>query len=169
MACTILRKQIEHIDGKKENIKVPSVTMKRIREMKEAGSLLFNKVNKNILINNTVEAHAREQVTAETVTNNSSKNNNVEMIDLLEPKSAETTKSPGEERKNVKSCVVKNTAVSSDNASPLTNPCVVCRKDEKRLACLPCGHLIACTSCARSVRSCPICYRDVEVFVRVYL
>ena len=27
LACTILQKQIEHIDGKKENIIVPSVAM----------------------------------------------------------------------------------------------------------------------------------------------
>ncbi|CAF4937271.1 unnamed protein product, partial [Rotaria sp. Silwood2] len=32
IACLILRKQIEHIDGKKENIVIPSVKMKQIRE-----------------------------------------------------------------------------------------------------------------------------------------
>jgi len=32
MACLILQKQIEHIDGKKENIVIPSIKMKKIRE-----------------------------------------------------------------------------------------------------------------------------------------
>jgi hypothetical protein len=32
MACTILQKQITHIDGKKENIIVPQAAMKKIRE-----------------------------------------------------------------------------------------------------------------------------------------
>jgi len=32
MACIILQKQIEHIDGKKENIIIPSIKMKKIRE-----------------------------------------------------------------------------------------------------------------------------------------
>ena len=32
IACVILQKQIEHIDGKKENIVIPSIKMKQIRE-----------------------------------------------------------------------------------------------------------------------------------------
>ena len=32
IACLILQKQIEHIDGKKENIVIPSIRMKQIRE-----------------------------------------------------------------------------------------------------------------------------------------
>jgi hypothetical protein len=35
IACTILQKQIEHIDGKKENIIIPSVQMKKAREQAE--------------------------------------------------------------------------------------------------------------------------------------
>jgi hypothetical protein len=38
VACTILQKQIEHIDGKKENIIIPSVKMKEIRENEHAGN-----------------------------------------------------------------------------------------------------------------------------------
>jgi len=38
MACTILQRQIERIDGKKENITVPSVAMKRVREKEQAGN-----------------------------------------------------------------------------------------------------------------------------------
>jgi hypothetical protein len=37
MACKILQKQIEHIDGKKENIIVPSIAMAQIRDRERAG------------------------------------------------------------------------------------------------------------------------------------
>ena len=42
IACTILQKQIDIIDGKKENITVPSVAMKRIREQHQADSHLHS-------------------------------------------------------------------------------------------------------------------------------
>jgi hypothetical protein len=32
MACLILQKQIKYIDGKKENIVIPSIKMEQIRE-----------------------------------------------------------------------------------------------------------------------------------------
>jgi len=38
LACIILQKQIEGIDGKKENIIVPSVKMNKIREEAETGN-----------------------------------------------------------------------------------------------------------------------------------
>jgi len=43
MACLILQKQIEHIDGKKENIVIPSIKMKKIRdaENERAGMFIF--------------------------------------------------------------------------------------------------------------------------------
>jgi len=37
MACTILQKQIKYIDGKKENIIIPSVAINKIRERELAG------------------------------------------------------------------------------------------------------------------------------------
>jgi hypothetical protein len=37
MACIILQKQIEHIDGKKDNIIIPNVAMNKIREKEQAG------------------------------------------------------------------------------------------------------------------------------------
>ncbi len=47
MACMILQKQIECIDGKKENIIIPSIKMKKIREDAEkarAGMFIFFKL-----------------------------------------------------------------------------------------------------------------------------
>ena len=37
LACTILQKQITRIDGKKENIIIPNVAMRKIREEQQAG------------------------------------------------------------------------------------------------------------------------------------
>ena len=51
----------------------------------------------------------------------------------------------------------------------LNNPCIVCSKQEKRLACIPCGHLVACASCGQTLRTCPICRREIEAFVRIYI
>src|ERR1700733_7166909 len=79
MACTILQKQIEHIDGKKENIIVPSVAMKKIREKEQAGNLSRNRINVNICMNDIVEAHAREQAASGSLSTNSSNNNDIEM------------------------------------------------------------------------------------------
>ncbi len=37
VACMVLQKQIERIDGKKENIIVPSVAMNKIRAREQSG------------------------------------------------------------------------------------------------------------------------------------
>lgn len=52
---------------------------------------------------------------------------------------------------------------------PPTNPCVLCLTEEKRLACIPCGHLATCVPCGHSLRSCPICRREIEAFVRIFI
>ncbi|CAF2386258.1 unnamed protein product [Rotaria sp. Silwood2] len=50
-----------------------------------------------------------------------------------------------------------------------SNPCVICLTKEKRLACMPCGHLVACVPCGHSLRSCPICRCEIDAFVRIYI
>ncbi|CAF2117536.1 unnamed protein product [Rotaria magnacalcarata] len=110
MACLILQKQIEHIDGRKENIVIPNVKMKQIRDQ--------------------IRVCIRGQ-TAPV------------------PHPAQTT--------------------GDRNQSTLSNPCVLCLTEEKRLACIPCGHLATCVACGHSLRSCPICRREIKAFVRVYV
>ena len=60
------------------------------------------------------------------------------------------------------------TAVDATPSAP-KNPCVLCSTEEKRLACIPCGHLATCVPCGHSLRSCPICRREIEAFVRIYI
>ena len=55
------------------------------------------------------------------------------------------------------------------NTSSISNPCALCAAEERRLACLPCGHFAVCSSCATSLRSCPICRREINAFIRVFL
>ncbi|CAM4861280.1 unnamed protein product [Rotaria socialis] len=110
MACLILQKQIEHIDNKKENIVIPSIKMKQIREQ--------------------IKARMRGQTAPVT--------------------------HPAETR-------------GDQNQSIPSNLCVICLTEEKRLACIPCGHMIACVACGHSLRACPICQKAIEAFVRIYV
>jgi len=173
MACTILQKQIEHIDGKKENITVPSVAMKSIREKEQAGNSSRSRINVDIYINDILESQAHEQRCSGSSSTNSSDGNDVEMTASSESSTNEMNAmesvSMGDEMKNSKSSSTKNAVRSQGDSSSPTNPCVLCLEEEKRLACMPCGHLATCVPCGHSLRSCPICRRSIDAFVRIYL
>lgn len=62
---------------------------------------------------------------------------------------------------------VNNDETKPDDLMP-SNPCVLCLTEEKRLACIPCGHLATCVPCGPSLRSCPICRKEINAFVKVY-
>ncbi|CAF4685796.1 unnamed protein product [Rotaria socialis] len=64
---------------------------------------------------------------------------------------------------------ITNQTTSADdrNQSTPSSPCVLCLTEEKRLACIPCGHMATCAACGHSLRSCPICRREIEAFVRI--
>ncbi|CAF1156322.1 unnamed protein product [Didymodactylos carnosus] len=116
MACLILQKQIDVIDGKKEKIIIPSKKLQEItdKNMKEQKTLL-----------DTSES-------------------------LAEPQKSQT---------------------QAFNLSPSLNisMCTVCLMDERRLACMPCGHVATCVPCGHSLRTCPMCRRTIDGFVRVYI
>ncbi len=173
MACTILQKQIEHIDGKKENITVPSVAMKRVREKEQAGNSSRSRINMDIYINDILESRVHEQPGSGSSSTNSLDGNDVEMTASSESSTNEMNAmesvSMGDEMKNSKSSSTKNGVRSQGDSSSPTNPCVLCLEEEKRLACMPCGHLATCVPCGHSLRSCPICRRSIDAFVRIYL
>jgi len=146
MACTILQKQIEHINGKKENIIVPSVAMKRIRESEQAGNLSAQSSNNNDNEMKTISSESNP----DTAT---SKSSEVMKQNQVDEKLRRRDGSSGPE----------------ENSSSLENLCVLCLEDEKRLACIPCGHLATCVPCGHSLRSCPICRRGIDAFVRIFL
>lgn len=155
MACTILQKQIDCINGKKENITVPSVAMKRIREQ-----------------NDIVEASRDVHNVSESLSTDALTRPDIEMTDLSKSgvdKASVTSPASNNDETHMKSVPTKNAVPNNANAPTLVNPCAICSKEEKRLACIPCGHLATCASCVQQVRSCPICHRGVDAFVRIYL
>ncbi len=174
MACTVLQKQIEYIDGKKENITIPSVAMKRIREKEQAGNLSRSRINVNVCMNDIVEAHAREQAASGLSSTNLSDGNDVEMTTSSAESNAAGTNVRAstvttEEMKTAKSSSSKVPVKKDNDDTSPANPCVLCLTEEKRLACIPCGHLATCVPCGHSLRSCPICRREIDAFVRIYI
>jgi hypothetical protein len=111
----ILQKQIDHIQGNKDNIIIPYERMRLIRE--QASS-------------NQPASAITQEITRERT-------------DIAETNSATN--------------------------SSVINPCIICFQDEKRLACIPCGHFTACIPCSHSLRLCPVCRQEIEAFVRIYI
>jgi len=64
--------------------------------------------------------------------------------------------------------IVQKTKSEEPSAS-IQNPCLVCKTEEKRLACLPCGHLATCVPCGHSLRLCSVCRQKITAFVRIYI
>ncbi|CAF1259931.1 unnamed protein product [Rotaria sordida] len=134
IACIILQKQIDHINGRQENIIIPSIKMKIIREKEQSGSSLSSTPPMN----------------KSSSSNSSNINNTVES---------------------------KSTIATTDNQSKTSsttdivssNLCILCLTEDKRLACMPCGHLATCVPCGHSLRTCPVCRKEIEAFVRIYI
>ena len=65
--------------------------------------------------------------------------------------------------------------LSNHNATSMANPnygeCVVCLSERASHAVVPCGHMIACASCAGQARleQCPLCRGVVAQLMRVYI
>ncbi|CAF4923132.1 unnamed protein product [Rotaria sp. Silwood1] len=139
VACIVLQKQIDHIQGNKDNIIIPSVQMKLIHEKQQSAlsssPTQTNDDNAEVLQNQSV---------------------------------SETSKIEGTTmERNKENSTVSET--SSTRISTIANPCIICHQDEKQLACIPCGHLTTCVQCSRTLRTCPTCRRQIEAFVRVYI
>ncbi len=73
-----------------------------------------------------------------------------------------------DEKKDIKTETTK-VPVKGHADDSTSNVCVLCLEEEKRLACIPCGHLATCVPCGHSLRSCPICRTAIDAFVRIYL
>ncbi|CAF4145723.1 unnamed protein product, partial [Adineta steineri] len=161
IACLILQKQIEHIDGKKENIVIPSIRMKQIREQNEMRTQEQTLATTQSMTNST-DADM-------TTSSPSSTNESISPQSSVDSTTKSTTPANQTDIKPSKS--VPSTSNEQDQSvnSTSSNPCVLCLTEEKRLACIPCGHLATCVPCGHSLRSCPICRREIEAFVRIYI
>ncbi len=166
--------------------------MKKIREDAErarAGMFIFG-ININIHYNfflSIIEVVASEQratTTADAIhiqpilpTSNytdvemttSSQSATNESTSSIDSTSKATTIEIKEGAKSTKPSISNKNEHNQTNDSSPANPCVLCLTDERRLACIPCGHLATCVPCGHSLRSCPICRREIEAFVRIYV
>ncbi|CAF0849103.1 unnamed protein product [Rotaria sp. Silwood1] len=163
IACLILQKQIQHLDGKKENIVIPSIKMKQIREQNETcmhdqTSTIYNTVQ-SVPNPANVEMTASSSPLRNEVTSSESS-----IFSLSKPTN---TNNEGETQASKQTTTV-NDLNPSINTAP-SNPCVVCQIEEKRLVCIPCGHLATCVACGHSLRLCPLCRQEIQAFVRVYI
>ncbi|CAF1324363.1 unnamed protein product [Adineta steineri] len=155
IACMILQNQITYIGGKKENIIIPHEAIHKIREREQA------------------VIRAREQAAYSSSLTNSSNDTNIEMTTSTESMAntteMTTPKTTDQYVENLKPSAVHTVPNGEVDNSSTLNACLLCKTEEKRLACIPCGHLTACTTCGRSLRLCPLCHREIEAFVRIYL
>ncbi|CAF4692954.1 unnamed protein product [Rotaria sp. Silwood1] len=143
IACLILQKQIEHIDAR----------------MQEQTTLTTSNATQSVANPTDVEMTTSSQsLTNESTSSQSS----------IDSTSRLTTSGNEHETKTIKQTSTANERNQSTNATP-SNPCVLCLTEEKRLACIPCGHMATCVACGHSLRSCPICRREIEAFVRIYI
>ncbi|UJR15697.1 hypothetical protein I4U23_002631 [Adineta vaga] len=138
VSCIILQKQIIFIDGKKENILIPSQAIN--------SSPLLNSSTTNTDVDMSTSS---ESVVSET--------------------NLPTSENIGQKNQNLKASVVNTVSQDRKEDPQPSNPCVLCLTEEKKLACIPCGHLATCVSCGHSLRVCPVCRREIEAFVRIYL
>ncbi|CAF3361255.1 unnamed protein product [Rotaria socialis] len=51
----------------------------------------------------------------------------------------------------------------------VSNKCTWCMVEKKRLMALPCRHFCLCESCGQVKRSCPVCQKNVTVYIIIYL
>ncbi|XP_033118158.1 baculoviral IAP repeat-containing protein 7-like [Anneissia japonica] len=47
--------------------------------------------------------------------------------------------------------------------------CKICMDNEINVLFTPCGHLVACEQCARSIQICPICRMPIKTCIKTYL
>ncbi|CAF3404171.1 unnamed protein product [Rotaria sp. Silwood1] len=162
IACLILQKQIEHIDGKKENIVIPSIKMKQIREqnarMQEQTTLTTSNAAQSL----------SNPTDVEMTTSSQSLTNELACQSFTDSISNSTTSSYEHDTERSSQTATEINQNRSINAA-ICNLSVFCLMEEKRLACIPCGHMATCVACGHSLRSCPICRREIEAFVRIYI
>lgn len=46
--------------------------------------------------------------------------------------------------------------------------CKICYVNEYEMLFIPCGHIVACATCVRSINKCPVCRRLILETIRAY-
>ncbi|CAF3751417.1 unnamed protein product [Rotaria sp. Silwood1] len=160
IACMVLQKQIEHINGKKENIIIPSIQMQKIHEKEH------EKVQAALSSVPTV---------ATTLLSNSSNNSIIKITSSSQSATDESISRGAVKTIEVEMTKPENRCLMDIVPEPmqtmnysLKHPCALCMSEEKQLACIPCGHMVTCVPCGHSLRLCPICRQPIGAFIRIY-
>ncbi|CAF2973422.1 unnamed protein product [Rotaria sp. Silwood2] len=163
VACLILQKQIEHIDGKKENVVIPSIKMKQIREHNERGmheqTSTISNATQSVQNRTDVNIIASSQSLANESTSSQSS--------IISTSKSTSNKNECETQTNKQITTINNRSQSTNSES--SNLCVLCLTEEKQLACIPCGHVATCVACGHSLRLCSIYRREIDAFIRIYI
>ena len=54
-------------------------------------------------------------------------------------------------------------------AIKVENECNICYINEKKYACVPCGHMCMCGICANKINDkCPICKNTITDIIKIY-
>jgi len=46
--------------------------------------------------------------------------------------------------------------------------CKICMDAEINTVFLPCGHLVACLTCTKDIKQCPVCRQEIAQTVRIF-
>jgi len=58
--------------------------------------------------------------------------------------------------------------ISSKNLEENEDTCIVCYDDDRKYACIPCGHKCLCKSCIPSIGNCPVCNCQITSFQEIF-
>ena len=50
----------------------------------------------------------------------------------------------------------------------LKKECIICMDEEINTAMVPCGHRLACYSCSKTLKNCPICRADIKMVLKTF-
>ena len=47
--------------------------------------------------------------------------------------------------------------------------CKICMENDINMAFYPCGHLISCAICAKTLKDCPMCRKNIKGILKTYM
>jgi hypothetical protein len=55
-----------------------------------------------------------------------------------------------------------------DSNKKILNECIICCKNEKCVAFVPCGHMLSCWSCSIQINKCSSCHRKIDKRLKIF-
>lgn len=83
--------------------------------------------------------------------------------ETLESKDGKSDSAESEEKRRLEELLEENRNLKE------LNQCKICMDNDINVTFIPCGHLVCCSDCGKSVRHCPLCRTPIERSFRVYL